>query len=135
MPNNRELRDAALQKSKAMPVSAVAAASDLIDIKQDVTGDFVADCEVVITAPTLTTAQLPDAATNTYRLQHSHSADFGTSEQIVVGVQTGAGGAGAAGAEYRSRLPHDAGRYVRGHVTPTGSANQSASEFITELVF
>jgi hypothetical protein len=137
VPNNRNLKDALLKKSVAMPVSGVTAASDVIDTQNSPFGDFAAPIDVVITAPALTATQLPDGKSNTYTVEHSTSADFGTSATaLTLGTQTGAGGAGDAGGIFRGRLPLTTKRYIRAKVTPssTQSADQSAASMVLELL-
>jgi hypothetical protein len=135
MPYN--VKDANLIVTKPLPNGAATTTSGAIDLGDRSTGDFVADCEAVIDAPALTTAELPDTQTVTYNLIHSANADL--SGPVVLGsaviVQTGAGGAGAAAASARRRLPSDVKRYVGLQQVKTGAANAGTKSGTLSLVF
>jgi hypothetical protein len=121
------VKDTALKVTKALPNGAATVYSDGIDLGHGTKGDFLAEVEVKISAPALTTGQQPDAKTLTYTIQHDDAAAFGTVADLYPGVivQLGAGGAGAAAATFTARLPVDVKRYVR--VKAVGSATGDAS--------
>ena len=121
------VKDALLKVTKALPNGAATVYSDGIDLGHGGKGDFLANAEVKISAPALTTTQQPDAKTLTYTIQHDDAAAFGTVADLYPGVivQLGAGGAGAAAATFTARLPVDVKRYVR--VKAVGSATGDAS--------
>jgi len=77
-------------------------------------GAFLAQCELRISSPALNTTQLPNDDTLTYSVE---ACDDNSSWDVVLAdevlVQTGAGGAGAAAAVARFRLPSDCPRYIR----------------------
>lgn len=132
------LADAALSESLALPNGANTTNSDPIDL--EVVGDlttFLAGCELKVTAPALTTAQLPDAQTITYEIEHDDDDQFGTAETLVAAliVQTGAGGAGDAEAVGRFRFPSTVKRYVRVNAVKTGAADASGASASIQLVF
>jgi hypothetical protein len=71
-------------------------------------------------------AELPNAATVTYDVEHDDDPAFGTAAALfpAVIVQTGAGGAGAAAAAWQGRLPVDVKRYVRVKATTADASEQ-----------
>jgi len=121
------VKDALLKVTIALPNGAATVYSAGIDLGHGTKGDFLANAEVKISAPALTTTQQPNAKTLTYTIQHDDDAAFGTVADLYPGVlvQTGAGGAGAAAATFTARLPVDVKRYVR--VKAVGSATGDAS--------
>jgi hypothetical protein len=133
----RMLRDAALQVTKALPGGAATIYTDGIDLEHDTSGVFVADCELLIEAPALATADLADGATMKYDVEHADESDFSDVEDLAdsVLVQTGAGGAGAAAAEARFRLPSTVKRYVRVAATNSAAGDASDKSVTAGLVF
>lgn len=122
------LRDALLKITRALPEDDSAVTSDAIDTGKSTTqGRQLANVDFLLSAPALTTAQLGDAATMTYKAIHSDNADLSEASDLYPSliIQTGADGAGAAAATKRFRLPTDAKRYV-GFVA-TNSADVDAS--------
>jgi hypothetical protein len=132
-----QVEDASLQRPITLPNGANTTNSNGIDLESQPGGSFVADTEVVINAPALTTGQLGDTQTITYSLRHSPNADFSGDSELYGGliVQTGAGGAGAAAAERRVRLPTNVHRYVRLRAVKTGASNASTASGSMKLVF
>jgi hypothetical protein len=99
-----------------------------IDLGHATTGDHVANVEWLVTAPAVTTAQLPDSKVFIYTLEGDDNSSFSSATTLVtLGTQTGAGGAGSAAASYRYRLPTNAERYLRLKITPSGSGTGDAS--------
>lgn len=127
MPHNFEMRDAALRVAMPLGEDDSEVQSDPIDLGLTSRSDFVAHCEVLVTAPALATGELGDTNTMTYAIEHSDTEDFALHEVLFpqVLVQTGAGGAGAAAATKRVRLPSNVKRYIR--LTALNSANLDAS--------
>jgi hypothetical protein len=107
------LQDASLNNSIALPAAPGTVTSAVLD-----TGTLtglsaqLAECEALLSAPVLTTAQLPDGKTATYSVMGGATADALTSLVGSAIVQTGAGGAGAAAATYRFKLPSNCPRYL-----------------------
>lgn len=124
------VRDALLKLSRLLPASTAAVTSTAIDTGAS-TGDAFqgGDVEYLLTAPLVTTAQLPDAKLFTYSISCSANADLSSPTVLITGaiVQTGAGGVGAAAATYRFRLPSNASRYIFFTVTPSASGTGDAS--------
>ena len=131
------VEDAQLQRSFALPNGANTTNSTGIDLESTPSGSFVADTEIVINAPALTTGELGDTQTITYSLRQSANADFSGDSELLGGliVQTGAGGAGAAAAERRVRLPTNVQRYVRLRAVKTGASNASTKSGTMKMVF
>lgn len=136
MPGNFKLEDKQLTVSTALPNGAATVNGTAMDLGQNhLTGDFVAPAEIVINAPAVAVGQLADTTTLTYDVQHSSdNSSFSVLMDNVI-VQTGAGGAGAAAAEFRGRLPSTVKRYVRLSVVKTGAADASGATATTKLVF
>lgn len=133
------LGDASLSQSITLPNGANTTYSSGIDLQNSARGHFPGDCEVVVTAPTLTTSQLGDGQTITYSLQHDTASDFSGAATVEgygsLLVQTGAGGAGAAGDEIRVRLPSSVNRYLRLKAVKTGASNASTATGTIALGF
>jgi hypothetical protein len=130
------LKDALLRTEHALPNGAATTNGTGIDLANSTRGEFVAECEAVVTAPALTTTQLGDGQTIAYHLYHDTAVGFGTETLIAtLGTQTGAGGAGAAAAEYRLRLPSTVKRYLRLKTVKTGASNASTADAMLELAF
>lgn len=136
MPNNYNLKDLQLDKTTALPASAASAQSSGIDLMNSANGDFVADLEVTVDAPALTTTELPDGKTMTYVIQHDTDVAFGTvADLVTIGTQTGAGGVGAAAATYRAHLPTNVKRYIRAKATLVAAAGSpTAKNFVLHVV-
>ncbi len=96
----------------------------------DLDGKALADFELLISAPALTSTELPDGQTETYELQHADNSDFSDASSIYGQVlqQTGAGGAGAPAATKRVRLPSDVKRYVRLKISSSATAGDASGK-------
>jgi len=133
------VRDAALKVTKAMPTADAAISTGAIDVGAVGTrDDFLAGCELLISAPALNTTMLPNADTATYKVMMDDDVALGSALPVYgsdVLVQTGAGGAGADAVTKRVRLPSDVERYV--FVTATlagGTGDASATTLTVELL-
>lgn len=132
---SQSLRDALLKVTKALPSGASAINSDGIDLGHGTTGEFHANCELLIEAPAVTTAMLGDAATIKYDVADSaDNSSFSTIAATVL-TQTGAGGAGAAATSKRFRLPSTVRRYVRVTATKSAAGDASSVSLAASLVF
>lgn len=134
------VRDRDLEQTAALPNGAASTTTTGFDLGHNSAkqGRLLAQCELEIVAPALTTAELPDGQTITYHVEHADDAAFSVNlatEHSTVRVQTGAAGAGAAGATDRVRLPTQCKRFVRVKATKTGAANASAKSMSAALVF
>lgn len=135
MPRN--IKDANLIQSRALPNGANTVTSSPIDLELGSRSDFVADAELLIEAPALAVGQLADTTTITYSIESDDNSSF-TSATVYIAnalVQTGAGGAGAAAATARYGLPSTAERYYRLKAVKTGAADASAATAKLSLVF
>jgi hypothetical protein len=115
---SHNVQDSALNLTLALPS---AASTTVITNPGIDTGETTAlavqpgDMELLLTAPAVTTTMVPDTKTMTYNIVHADNAAMTTNLNTLVAgaiVQTGAGGAGAALATYRCRLPSVCQRYV-----------------------
>jgi hypothetical protein len=131
-------KDAQLTKTKALPNGAATTNSDPIDLGATSRSDFVADHEVLISAPALTTTELADTQTIKYTLEHDSDSAFGGAATVPgfadVITQTGAGGAGAAAATHRGKLPTNVKRFIRLKQVKTGASNASTSSGKVEVL-
>jgi hypothetical protein len=130
-------RDAKLKDSHALPSGASTVSSAGIDLGLTARSDFLAECELLLTAPALAVGQLADASTMKYTVQDSSASDFGTNLRTIAGTeitQTGAGGAGAAGATRRIGLPTDVQRYIRFQATNSAAADASGATATLEVL-
>lgn len=130
--------DALLVVTKALPNGANTIYSDGFDLGHGLAGDLVANVELKLTCPALTTGELADTQTITYSLEHDTASGFGTTATIPgyaqLAVQTGAGGAGAAAQVITVRLPVDVKRYVRVKAVKAGASNASTKSLTAELL-
>lgn len=127
---NMLLKDALLEETKAMPAAhSTTVYTDGIDLEVSANGLHLADCELEISAPALTTTMLPDTKTMTYKVQMDNDSAFGSATDLFPSaiVQTGASGAGAAAATKRYRLPTDVERYIRLAATSGADVTDSSA--------
>lgn len=128
-----KIKDANLIKTDALPNGAATTDGTSIQVT-DGSKPFLADAELLIEAPLLGTTPLPDTETMTYDVQDS--ADDSTFADIASGVlvQTGAGGAGDAAAEFRYRLPTNVRKFIRVQATNSGAGDASGSDMTTSIL-
>lgn len=135
LPN---VRDASLIKTTALPNGANTIYTDGIDLGA-LSGRGIRDgfCELLIEAPALVVGDLADAATMKYSIQMDDDSAFGSATVVApdVIVQTGAGGAGAAAASYRWRIPSNCERYIRVRAVNSGAGNASDKSVTMSLLF
>lgn len=135
------LGDAQLSQSIAMPTGASAVTTGGINLVESANGDFNAMCELLITAPALTTGMLADTATVKYDIvtgatvNSSNVIQSPTTIAATVLTQTGAGGAGAATATARFRLPSNVQAYVGVKATKSGTGDASSVSVVAALLF
>lgn len=132
------VKDANLSLTTALPNGAAAVTSAGWDLgAQSGKQDFLADCELHIESPALLTGDLADAATLKFDVEHAAASDYSDATALAkeVLVQTGAGGAGAAAANARFRLPTTCKRYLRVKATKTGAGDASDKSMTTSLKF
>ena len=126
-----ELKDANVKLTRALPAStaAMTTASSIDTGKASSLGHQGGEHEYLLSAPLVTTAQLPDSKTFTYDIIHSDNSDLSSPVTLISALitQTGAGGAGAAAATKKFRLPSDAKRYIGFKVTASASGTGDAS--------
>ncbi len=128
--------DASLKVTKALPNGAATVYSDGIDLGISTRGDFLAQVELLLSAPAMATGVLGDAATMKYSIEHDDAEGFGTVAALQTDflVQTGAGGAGAAAASKRFRFPTNVKRYVRIKAVNSAAGNASAVSLTAEVL-
>ena len=132
-----KVADAALKETKALPNGAGTANCTAFDLGQvSYLGARLAPMEGRVSAPALTTTELPDGKTVNYTVQQS--AD-GVSWSTLAGsliTQTGAGGAGAAAAVANYAIPSNCLRYLRVQAVAGAGAGDCSGKSVThQLVF
>ena len=130
------LADKSLTVTQALPNGAASVTSTAFDLESGTNGSFLANVEIEVTIPALTTSQLGDTQTITYILESAAASGFGTIVTLNAGfhTQTGDGGAGDVGATKRLRLPSNVARYVRVKATKTGASNASTANMTVKLL-
>ncbi|MBA7711874.1 hypothetical protein ES703_120841 [subsurface metagenome] len=143
MSNPHHRKDATLIETKALPAADGSVSSAAFDLGGVGKQDFVAACDLKVTAPVLTTTELPDADTMIYKVETSADDSTYVTLYGAVITQTGAGGAGAATTNIvvplRGRIDSTSGnlrRYVRVTATGAGTIGDcSGKELTAELLF
>lgn len=132
MPRN--IRDALLKTTKALPAQNANNNHDAIDLGAASPGASVERVEVLLTVPDLD--DLADGQTATFTFQDSaDGASFAAIPELETKVFTGAGGAGAAGGTRRVRLPSSVRRYIRVNQAMSATAgDNTAVETTVELL-
>ncbi|HZZ28475.1 MAG TPA: hypothetical protein VFE46_10780 [Pirellulales bacterium] len=133
------LRDAQLKGTLALPSAASTTVNGGgVDTADGTHGALVARSEFLLTYPAVTTTMAPDGDTITYSVIESVNSDMSspTVKYPSVAVQTGAGGAGAAGGTFRFRTEVDCSRYIGVRiVSGSGITNSSAVSATLEMLF
>jgi len=121
-PNVRNLADADLTESVALPAAPGTVVTDSVDL-----GDapHVSGAELRFNAPALDATQLPDTETVTYSVEESDDG-LSFTPLCTVGVQTGAAGAGAAAASFRFAPASTGSRYHRLSALSSGGAGDQS---------
>lgn len=130
------VKDAGFSVSKALPASAASIYTAGLDLNIPSSGQFLAPCELLVSAPALTNTQLGSAATMKYDVQCAPDALFSGVRDLAkeVLVQTG-DGTGADADTARFRLPTDCDRYVRVKATNSASGDCSDASVTVDLLF
>ena len=131
------ITDAELKVTRALPTGASAVTATGIDLGHGTSGRNVADYEFLLTVPSLAVGQLANTSTMTYAIVTSANSDMSSPTVLnsAAVVQTGSGGAGAAGNTLRFRLPTNCQRYVSVRATNSAAADASAASYSLELKF
>jgi hypothetical protein len=93
--------------------------------------------QITITAPALTTAELPDGQTMTYSIEGYKDSSFHDPVPLLPAavVQTGAGGAGAAGQSVTLSIPRKLLRWLRVSIVNSGAGNPSAKTVSLDIEY
>jgi hypothetical protein len=132
------LKDKTFIGTKALPNGAATVNSTGFDLGAITSkGGVLAEVELLISLPALTTTELPDTKTMKVDVQCDSDVAFGSPKTLAKTIltQTGAGGAGAAAATVRYRFPTDCERYVRVNATNDGAGDCSGKNLTEELLF
>lgn len=127
--------DNLLKVTKTLPNGAATVSSDGINTGNGPTATFLVEHDLIIEAPAVNTTQLPDTQTLIYHVYHDTDSAFGSETLLYSAVitQTGAGGAGAAAASKRVKLPSDVKQYVRIKAIKSGSGDASGASLTATL--
>ncbi len=133
------LRDATLKLTVALPngINTVYATPGIDTGITTAQGIQPGGIEFLLSAPALTTVQLPDAKTMTYGILMDTVDPIDGSSSVLYAailVQTGAGGAGAAAASVRFRLPSGAKRIIGFSAVNSGAGDATAASATLELL-
>ena len=131
----RNRQDADLNPAaKALPAAASTTANTA-SIDLNAVTPFVAPIELNLNTPSLDSTALPNSETVTYELEHSTDDTTFTDVYILDGaLQTGAGGAGDSGGDFRFTLPSDINRYIRVSATTSSSTGDCSGSNMTLTV-
>ena len=134
---NPTMKDKGLQVTKTLPNGAAAVTTTAIDLGHNTTGQFLAQCELLIESPLLDVTDLANAATLKFDIVSSANADLSSPTIVAQAVmtQTGAGGVGAAAQSVRFRPATDSQRYVGVRATNSGAGDISDKSVTVSLVF
>ena len=130
-PNVRNLADADLTVAVALPAAPGTVESGSVDL-----GDapHVSGAEIRVNVPALDATELPDGETVTVTVEESDD-DVSFAAARVVGVVTGAAGAGAEAASFRYAPASTGARYHRlSAVSSAGAGDQSGSSAEIQIV-
>lgn len=130
----RRLADANLTKTKALPAAAAGNNTDSIDLGQTTLGPLADEMEFVVEIEA--TPSLVDDKTITLTIKDSaDDSTYAAIPSLATLVQTGAGGAGAAAASRRYKLPPTTRRYVRVYADVlTGGGSNVAKSYTAKLL-
>lgn len=138
MTQSHRVKDALLIETEALPNGASSTQTDGFDLGPlTQNGARLEEIEAEVIAPALTTADLGDAATMTYSIETDATSTFGSPTVLnsALIVQTGAGGAGAAAASARFKIPSDCERYIRAKATNSAAGDASDKSLTFQLLF
>ncbi len=130
-------KDAQLRATRALPAAAATVNGAAIKLDVASRDQLLAEVQWLITAPALAVGQLANGSTMKYSLITSPNSD-GSSPTVIYKdliTQTGAGGAGAAAATSKVRLPADVTGYVGLQIINSAAADASAASATLEAVF
>lgn len=139
MGDTYNLRDANLIKSDAMPNGAsTTKAGTALDLGNALTarGVRLAECELLLTMPALSTTMAPDTRTMTYSIESSSTSTFDAATTLWSLQKAGASGAGIAADTFRMKIPSNCDRYVRAKaVSGASTTDASTVSMKLELLF
>jgi hypothetical protein len=125
------LKDTLLKLTRALPGAASTAVTSAtaLDLGHGTSGNPLFKGELLLTYPAVTTTMVPDTRTMTYDIIESANSDLSSPNVIAPGVvvQTGAGGAGAAGGTFRFKPASNARRYYGLRITSGASTTDSST--------
>lgn len=127
------LRDKSLTITAALPNGAASTTTAAIDLESGTSGDFVANVELELSVPALTSTEVADTQTITYIVETSATSGFGSTTTLMT-LQTVTGSSGVAALTRRFKLPTNVQRYVRVKATKTGASNASTSSMTLTLL-
>lgn len=126
------LRDKSLIQTKALPNGAASTVTDGFDLETS-SGEFLADVELELSVPALTSTEVADTQTIAYTVEMSATSNFSSATAIGT-LATVTGSSGVAATVKRFRLPSTVQRYVRVKATKTGASNASTASMTVSLL-
>lgn len=124
----RQIQDALLTVTRALPGSGATVSSTAIDLGQTTADSINELVDLLLTVPAV--PSLANSETITFTFEDSaNNSSFAAITGLSTLVLTGAGGTGAAASSRRVKLPPATRRYVR--VTAVGSASSGANTGVT----
>ncbi len=138
LPN---VRDAELIETKALPADAGSVYSDAIDLGAlSAAGARLEQVEALLTAPTLTSTQMPSNTTIAYDIQASNDSGFNSITTLASSAISATSNSGITGSTYRFKIPSNCPRYLRAKATTADVGNDAAgncagSSMTLELLF
>lgn len=131
------VKDREFIQTAALPEGAASTQTAGFDLGHNISGKLLAGCELVLDAPALATLELPDTKTVTYSIETDDNAAFASPTVLAASflVQTGAGGAGAAAAQKKFRLPTGVERFVRVKATGVATVAAQTKTMTVSMVF
>lgn len=131
-------QDALLLGTLALPNgSAAASLGAALQLGQTSRGDFLADCEFLVSGPALNGTQLPSTKTMTYDLVTADNSALSTNLRELgkgVLVQTGSGTNGASAATARLKAPTNVQDYVGLRATNSGAGDASGASATLKIL-
>lgn len=131
--NNRNITDADLIKTVAVPAATATAATASIDLGMTEPFPLVEQVDVLVSLPAQAT--LADGKTITVTLQDSaDDSSFAAIAGVATLVQTGGGGVGAVATSMRVKLPPAVRRYIKASASTVASSGTVSGNVVLETL-
>lgn len=130
------LKDVSLKLTAALPDGATTStvASTIDTGVTTAQGQTPPEVELLLTAPALTTGELPDAVTVTYNILTAANSTLSGNSTLISSAIVQTGSTGAAAATYRFRIPTTAARYIGFNAVGSGNGTRSGKSATLEVL-